>query len=70
MYLFNAKFNGWFCLVSCAIAKFLFWKGGCALGYTQFWFFLEIYLFSKILSLKSFGNSRGNSYVHFLVEIT
>ena len=42
-----------------AIAKFNFSKGDLSLPYvsTQIWDFLNISSFSKILSLKSFGNS-------------
>ena len=31
--------------------------------------FLEIFYFPKVLGLKSFGSSRGNSYTYFLVII-
>ena len=46
------------------LPKFNFWKGEWTLGYgfTEIWDVLNIFLFSKILSLKLFGNSWGNSY--------
>ena len=45
------------------LPKFNFWNEGWALGYvsTQIWDFDDISLFPKILSLKLFCNSRGNS---------
>ena len=51
------------------IPKFKFWKGVWALGYvsTQIWDFPNIWLFSKIASLKSFGNLWGNSYTKFAI---
>ena len=55
------------------LPKFNFWKGVWALGYvsTQIWDFPNISLFPKILSLKSFGNSWGNSYTKFaILDIT
>ena len=38
-----------------------------ALVPTQIWDFLDISLFPKILSLKLFGNSWGNSYTKFAI---
>ena len=55
------------------LPKFNFWKGDWALGYvsTQIWDFPNIFLFPKILSLKSFGNSWGSSYTKFaILDIT
>ena len=42
-----------------------FWSGGWELGYfsTQIWNFPNISLFPTIVSLKSFGNSWGNSWL-------
>ena len=55
------------------LPEFNFWGGDWALGYvcTQIWDFPNISLFSKILSLKSFGNSWGSSYTKFsILDIT
>ena len=55
------------------LAKLNFWKGDWGLGYvfTQIWDFRNISLFPKILSLKLFGNSWGNSYTKFaILDIT
>ena len=51
------------------LPKFRFWSGGWALGYvsTRIWDFPNISLFPMILSLKSFGNSWGNSYTNFAI---
>ena len=45
------------------LPKVNFWKGDWALGYvsTQIWDVPNISLFPKIVTLKSFGNSWGNS---------
>ena len=53
------------------LPKFNFWKGDRALGYvtTQIWDFPNICLFPNILSLKSFGNSFGNSYSKFAILV-
>ena len=44
-------------------------KADYALGYvsTQIWYFSDISQFPKILSLKSFGNLFGNSYIKFAI---
>ena len=49
------------------LPKFNFWKGDCTLGYdsAQILDFPNISLFRKILSLKFFGNSWGNSDTKF-----
>ena len=49
--------------------KFNFWKGDWALGYSSIliWDFSNSPAFPKILSLKSFGNSWGNSYTNFII---
>ena len=54
------KFNFFFLLL---LTKFSFWQEDLALGYYSMKFedFLDISLFPKILSLRSFGNSWGNS---------
>ena len=54
-----------------ALIKFSFWEEDWAPGYNsiQFWYFLDTSLFPKILSLKKFGNSRGNSYIPCLLMI-
>ena len=55
------------------LAKFNFWKEACGLGYvsTQILDFPNISLFPKILCLKFFGNSWGNSDTKFgLLDIT
>ena len=59
---FNCYFLGLFLLV---LTKFSFWRGEWALGYhyLKFRHFLNIFLFTKILSFKSYGNSWGNSYI-------
>ena len=49
------------------LPKFNFWKGNWAYVSTQIWDFPNISLFRKILSLKSFGNSWGNSYTKFAI---
>ena len=48
-----------FCIFLPLIPKFCLWKGDWTLDsdLTQFWDFSNIYLFPKIPSLKSFGNS-------------
>ena len=53
------------------LKKKLFWEYGLALGYNsmKFWDFPNISLFPKILSLKSFGHSWGNSYLLCLLLI-
>ena len=49
------------------LEEFLFREGGGGWGLGDnsigFWDFSDITLFSGILSLKSFGNLRGNSYI-------
>ena len=47
------------------LTKFLFFQGAWVLGShsMKFRHFLNIYYFPKILSLKSFGNSRCNSWM-------
>ena len=52
-------------------SKFGFQVGGWVLAITcrHVRDFLEISSFPKILSVKSFGNSWGNSYIHFLMII-
>ena len=65
----------WYTLIYCCVVvglvlpTFNFWKGDWALGYvsTQLWDFTDISLFPKILTLKSFGNSWGNSYTKFAI---
>ena len=55
------------------LPKFNLWKGDWALGYVsiQIWDFPNISLFPKILILKWFGNSWGNSYTKFaILDIT
>ena len=55
------------------LPKFNFWKGDWVLDYfsTQIWDFPNISLFPKTLSLKSFGNSWGNSCTKFaILDIT
>ena len=49
-----------------AIAGFNFW-GDWALGYafSQIWDFPNVCLYPKILSVRSFGNSFGNSHTKF-----
>ena len=51
------------------LTKFSFWEEDWALGYNsmKFWDFPDIS--QKILSLKSFGNSWGNSYKLYLLLI-
>ena len=51
--------------------KFGFWVDGSVLAIKSKHFrdFLEISWFPKILILKEFNNSWGNSYIHFLVKI-
>ena len=55
------------------LAKLSFWKRDWGLGYvfTQIWDFRNISLFPRILSLKLFGNSWGNSCTKFaILDIT
>ena len=49
--------------------KIRVWREGWTLGYNsmRFWDFLDLFEFSKILSLNSFGNSWGNSYIPCLL---
>ena len=73
----NGEINAWFLmqylmadfvqLFCFLILNFYFPERDWALGYdcTQFWVFLEISFFTKILSLKLFSNS----YIHLLLEI-
>ena len=51
--------------------KFNFLNGDWALTYvsTQIWDYLNISLFPKILSVKSFGNSRGNWCTKFAILV-
>ena len=51
------------------LAKFTFWEQDCALGYNfrKSWDFRGISQFPKISSLKSSGNSLGNSCVLLLL---
>ena len=58
-----------FACVLTTIAKVKFCKGDWALVYvsTLIWDFSNISWFSKILSLKSFTNSWGNSYTKFAI---
>ena len=51
------------------LSKFNFWKEDWALGcmFTQIWHFSNISLFPKILSLKPFDNSWGNSCRKFVM---
>ena len=58
-----------FCLIyEHFLWKFCFWKRSRALDTisTQFRYFPTFSYFHKALSLKSFGNSRGNFYTMFL----
>ena len=50
---------------SSSIKKISFWQGGLARGYHSMKFrqFHDISYFPKIASLKSLGNSGGNSYI-------
>ena len=72
----DRKRNVWYQLLHVfwqLLPKFNLWKEDWALGYvsTQIWDFPNIFLFPKILSLKLFGNSWGNSYTKFaILDIT
>ena len=65
---FNYYFWGHLCHYK---TKFSFWRGDWALGYhsVKFRHFPNISVFSKILSLISFSNSWGNSYIQCLSVI-
>ena len=65
---FQFLFFSTFLLVS---TKLLFWEDDWALGYNsrKFWDFPGLSKFPKILSLKSFTNSWGNSYIPSLLLI-
>ena len=61
-----------FACFSTATAKVWFLEGGLGTNVsTQIWDFPNFPLFSKILSLKSFGNSWGKLYTKFvIIDIT
>ena len=66
------KFNFYFLFfIFLVLRKLSFWQGNWALGYHSMMFrqIPDISEFPKILSLKSLGNSWGNSYIPCLLVI-
>ena len=71
LFFYGVFYSWFFAFFYQKTSKFGFWVDGWlfAIKPKHFRDFLEISKFPKILSLKSFGNSWDNSYIHFLVII-
>ena len=63
------NFDIYFCIHFNCLPKYNFCIGNWAPGYvsTKSWNFSNVFYFAKIVSLKLFGSSWGNSYAEFVI---